>query len=329
MATDQRPLLPNASTTRRKHNKPRRNSGTSKCCCACAADLRQEDPDTACRSPASSLRPSRRGPSIDEEGCCAKTGNYTRCRLHGGASTGPRATEGLERCRRARWQHETSLRLRNGGAQASCSRRARGLGEYSIASNGCCACIAQIRLEIVGAAIEHDALRRHRLSRRRRYRADRGHRKGMYVRSRGRKVTGMFNSSAACISLTPQLHASYPHCNSLKVYTVVVSHETFSGHRVLAGSYYGTATNCSILLSEIIAVHGVLRDLRLENWWLFYEARTDHNTLMRAASSGGPSRVVLDNPNMVNYYCTGAAANHGGIQFSTTTHRRQPLHLLL
>jgi serine/threonine protein kinase/Tol biopolymer transport system component len=43
--------------------------------------------------------------------------------------------------------------------------------------------------------------------------------------------------------------------------------------------------------------------------WLFYEARTDHNTLMRTASSGGPSRVVLDNPNMVNYYCTGAAAN--------------------
>jgi hypothetical protein len=30
---------------------------------------------------------------------------------------------------------------------------------------------------------------------------------------------------------------------------------------------------------------------------------------MRTASSGGPSRVVLDNPNLVNYYCTGAAAN--------------------
>ena len=48
--------------------------------------------------------PSRRGPSIDEEGCCAKTGNYTRCRVHGGASTGPRTAAGLERCRRARWK---------------------------------------------------------------------------------------------------------------------------------------------------------------------------------------------------------------------------------
>jgi hypothetical protein len=33
-----------------------------------------------------------------------KTGNYTRCRMHGGASTGPRTEEGLERCRRARWK---------------------------------------------------------------------------------------------------------------------------------------------------------------------------------------------------------------------------------
>jgi hypothetical protein len=30
---------------------------------------------------------------------------YTRCRLHGGASTGPRTPEGLERCRRANWKH--------------------------------------------------------------------------------------------------------------------------------------------------------------------------------------------------------------------------------
>ena len=28
-----------------------------------------------------------------------------RCRMHGGASTGPRTPEGLERCRRARWKH--------------------------------------------------------------------------------------------------------------------------------------------------------------------------------------------------------------------------------
>jgi hypothetical protein len=31
-------------------------------------------------------------------------GRYTRCRLHGGASTGPRTPEGLERSRRARWK---------------------------------------------------------------------------------------------------------------------------------------------------------------------------------------------------------------------------------
>jgi len=28
-----------------------------------------------------------------------------RCRVHGGASTGPRTPEGLERSRRARWKH--------------------------------------------------------------------------------------------------------------------------------------------------------------------------------------------------------------------------------
>jgi hypothetical protein len=31
--------------------------------------------------------------------------NKTRCRLHGGKSTGPRTPEGLERARKARWQH--------------------------------------------------------------------------------------------------------------------------------------------------------------------------------------------------------------------------------
>jgi hypothetical protein len=38
MATDQQPLLPNASTAQRKHDKLRRNSGTSKCCGAFTAD---------------------------------------------------------------------------------------------------------------------------------------------------------------------------------------------------------------------------------------------------------------------------------------------------
>src|SRR5579872_2703699 len=34
-----------------------------------------------------------------------KTGRYTRCRMHGGCSTGPRTRKGLERCRKARWKH--------------------------------------------------------------------------------------------------------------------------------------------------------------------------------------------------------------------------------
>ena len=34
-----------------------------------------------------------------------KTGKYTRCKFHGGASTGPRTPEGLERCRRTNWRH--------------------------------------------------------------------------------------------------------------------------------------------------------------------------------------------------------------------------------
>jgi hypothetical protein len=34
-----------------------------------------------------------------------RTHRYTRCRLHGGASTGPRTRGGLERCRKARWRH--------------------------------------------------------------------------------------------------------------------------------------------------------------------------------------------------------------------------------
>jgi len=34
-----------------------------------------------------------------------KTGQSTRCRMHGGASTGPQTPEGRERCRKARWKH--------------------------------------------------------------------------------------------------------------------------------------------------------------------------------------------------------------------------------
>src|SRR6185295_12451025 len=34
-----------------------------------------------------------------------KAGKYTRCRMHGGRSTGPRSPEGLERCRKAALKH--------------------------------------------------------------------------------------------------------------------------------------------------------------------------------------------------------------------------------
>ena len=34
-----------------------------------------------------------------------RTRRYTRCRLHGGASTGPKTPGGLEKCRRANWKH--------------------------------------------------------------------------------------------------------------------------------------------------------------------------------------------------------------------------------
>ena len=56
------------------------------------------------------------GPSWPGRRCGAKTRhrrpclnpamrNRGRCRMHGGASTGPRTPEGLERSRRARWLH--------------------------------------------------------------------------------------------------------------------------------------------------------------------------------------------------------------------------------
>lgn len=44
-----------------------------------------------------------------------------RCHKHGGASTGPRTAEGLERCRRARWKH--------GGRAAEVREAARARGE--------------------------------------------------------------------------------------------------------------------------------------------------------------------------------------------------------
>lgn len=38
--------------------------------------------------------------------CRAPAMRNGRCRMHGGASTGPRTQEGLARSRRARWKHD-------------------------------------------------------------------------------------------------------------------------------------------------------------------------------------------------------------------------------
>src|SRR5215471_13291153 len=57
----------------------------------------------------------------------------------------------------------------------------------------------------------------------------------------GRKITWMFNSRAACISLTPQLHAGYAHAEPADGKDVV-PHETVSGSSCFGGICYGAAT---------------------------------------------------------------------------------------
>src|SRR5580700_8061703 len=60
------------------------------------------DPSTAPRCGAKARNGTRcRAPAMRNP----KTGLYTRCRIHGGASTGPQTVEGLERCRTAPWKH--------------------------------------------------------------------------------------------------------------------------------------------------------------------------------------------------------------------------------
>jgi hypothetical protein len=54
------------------------------------------DPSTAPRCGAK----TRQG-----KACQAPAMHNGRCRMHGGASTGPRTPEGLARSRRARWKH--------------------------------------------------------------------------------------------------------------------------------------------------------------------------------------------------------------------------------
>ncbi len=48
-----------------------------------------------------------------------------RCRMHGGASTGPRTVEGLERCRQANWKHgRRSMKAKSERKEVAAIRRA-------------------------------------------------------------------------------------------------------------------------------------------------------------------------------------------------------------
>ena len=63
---------------------------------------RSGDPSTAPRCGAKTRAGAPcRGPGMWSE----KSQRFTRCRLHGGKSTGPRTPEGLEKCRRSNWKH--------------------------------------------------------------------------------------------------------------------------------------------------------------------------------------------------------------------------------
>jgi hypothetical protein len=76
-------VVNNRNSGRLLHGNP---SGDPSTAPRCGAKTRK---GTACNAPA--MR-------------SAKTGKYTRCRMHGGASTGPRTAEGPEHCRQARWK---------------------------------------------------------------------------------------------------------------------------------------------------------------------------------------------------------------------------------
>ena len=59
------------------------------------------DPSNAPRCGAT----TRRGTVCQAPAMRNARGIHTRCRVHGGASTGPRTPAGIERCRKARWKH--------------------------------------------------------------------------------------------------------------------------------------------------------------------------------------------------------------------------------
>jgi hypothetical protein len=75
------PILPRLVTLR--HGNPPGDPNSSP---RCGAKNRKGTP---CRAPAMWSK---------------RAGKYTRCRMHGGASTGPRTREGLARSRRANWK---------------------------------------------------------------------------------------------------------------------------------------------------------------------------------------------------------------------------------
>lgn len=56
------------------------------------------------RSPRCGAKNRSGGPCRAPALWSTKSGRYTRCRMHGGASTGPKTPEGLEKCRRANWK---------------------------------------------------------------------------------------------------------------------------------------------------------------------------------------------------------------------------------
>jgi len=87
--------------------------------------------------------------------------------------------------------------------------------------------------------------------------------KGRTCAVAGRKSTAMFNSSAA-LYLTETTTCKLCTSRDPQIAQMRFLMKQFRGSLCFSGICYGTATNCSILLSEIIAVHGVLRDLRLE-----------------------------------------------------------------
>jgi len=67
--------------------------------------LNGNPPGDPSKSPRCGARCRRNGQPCRAPAMWSKASErYTRCRMHGGASTGPRTAEGLQKCRRASWK---------------------------------------------------------------------------------------------------------------------------------------------------------------------------------------------------------------------------------